>query len=188
MPGPPPHPGVAGSMLLASPSPGGDGKHEPTTPKPRPGEPWPQRTCSWWLASRGSSEWRSSLTSAPGRHARCLGSSGQPGGSPCGHMGRRGMRPGIRVGQGPGGEKRSWALPASYPHPVHSGARPRAVPAANGPGPAGTSENLPKTGHPDSRLSTGAGVTVPHGDRKLEPRDGREPAQDAQPEHAKTKT
>ena len=44
-------------------------------------------TCFWSWASLGSSEWMSSPTWAPGRRARCLGSSGQPGGSPCGAHG-----------------------------------------------------------------------------------------------------
>lgn len=47
-------------------------------------------TCSWSWASLGSSEWMSSLTWALVRHARCLGSSGQLEGSPCGAHGGSG--------------------------------------------------------------------------------------------------
>ena len=62
----------------------------PTTPKP-PGSACPQApTCFWSWASLGSSEWMSSPTWAPVRRARCLGSSGQPGGSPCGAHGGSG--------------------------------------------------------------------------------------------------
>lgn len=72
------------------PQPRWDGKISPPLPSPGPVSPEPRRTCSWSLASLGSSEWTSSLTSAPVRHARCLGSSGQPGGSPCGAHGGSG--------------------------------------------------------------------------------------------------
>lgn len=57
-------------------------KMRPPLPSPQPGEPLAP-TCSWSSASLGSSGWRSSRTWAPVRRARCLGSSGQLGGSPC---------------------------------------------------------------------------------------------------------
>lgn len=91
-------------------------------------------TCFWSWASLGSSEWMSSLTWAPGRRARCLGSSGRPGGSPCGAHGGSGgdSAPGLASRRSPRWGEEVPGTPASYPHPASSGASPGAVPAAPG--------------------------------------------------------